>query len=81
MKEILELNIDKDHEMQDIFASHGIQILNKKYPSLEESYSYFIEGHVSDRGIGVHQWWTFIHNLDFEMILYLIRTFLTLEEL
>lgn len=81
MKEILELDIEKDHEMQDVFASHGIQILNKKYPNLEESYYYFIEGHISDSGIGTHQWWTFLHNLDYETILYLIRVFLTLEEL
>jgi hypothetical protein len=36
MKEILDLNIEKDHEMQDTFASHGIKVLNKKYPTLKE---------------------------------------------
>jgi len=80
MKEILELNIN-DHEMQDTFASHGIQILNKKYPTLEESYSYFIEGDISDAGIGVHQWWTFIHNFDDSEMLYIIKVLLTLEKM
>ena len=80
MKEILELKIE-DHEMQDTFASHGIQRLNKKFPTLEEAFYYFIEGHISDCGIGVHQWWTFLHNLHTNSILYLIRVFLTLEKM
>ena len=80
MKEILELDISKDHEMQDTFASHGIQLLGKKFPTLEEAHWYFIEGHISDHGLGVHQWWTFIHNLDEETMIYLIRVFLTLEK-
>jgi len=80
MKEILELDI-KDHEMQDTFASHGIQVLNKKYPTLEEAYHYFIEGHISDNCIGTHQWWTFIHNFDESETLYIIQVFLTLEKI
>jgi hypothetical protein len=79
MKEIIDLNIE-DHEMQDTFASHGIQRLNKKFPTLEEAFYYFIEGHISDGGVGTHQWWTFVHNLEDETILYLIRVFLTLEK-
>ena len=80
MKEILELDI-KDHEMQDTFVSHGIKLLNKKYPTLEESKNYFIEGDFSELSAGVHQWWAFIHNLDKGDILYLIEVFLILEKL
>jgi hypothetical protein len=80
MKELLKLNIT-NHEMQDTFASHGVMVLNKKFPTLEESQLYFIEGCVSDCGIGVHQWWTFIHNLNQELILYLIKKYLTLEKI
>lgn len=79
MKEVLELNIE-GHVMQDTFASHGIRLLNKKFPTLEQAFYYFIEGHISDGGIGTHQWWTFIHNLDDQSIKYLIKVFLTLEE-
>lgn len=80
MKEILEKIDTEGHVMQDTFASHGIKALNKKYPSLEEGNKYFIEGYISDQGIGVHQWWTFLHNLDEDMILYLIEVYLTLEK-
>jgi len=79
MKEIVDLNIE-GHEMQDTFASHGIQQLNKKFPTLEEAYYYFTEGHISDAGIGAHQWWTFIHNFDDSEMLYIIQVFLTLEK-
>ena len=80
MKESLELNIE-GHEMQDTFVSHGIQQLNKKFPTLEEAFNYFIEGHISNNGIGTHQWWTFIHNLDEDTILYMIEVYLTLEKI
>lgn len=84
MKEILAIEGNAElnnHEMQDTFASHGIQLLNKKYPNLEESRRYFTEGQVCDFSSGVHQWWTFIHNLKEDNILYLIEVFLTLEKL
>jgi len=86
MKDILSLDNEelKIHEMQDAFVSHGIQLLNKKYPSIDESPKYFIEGDFTenmDLFIGVHQWWTFISKLDEPSILILIEIFLSLEKL
>jgi len=86
MKEILSLDNEelKGHEMQDMFVSHGIQLLNKKFPSAEDSYKYFIEGDFTENmnlSIGVHQWWTFINNLEEHLLLNLIEIFLSLEKL
>jgi hypothetical protein len=84
MKDILSLDNEelKIHEMQDAFVSHGIQLLNKKFPSVEESYQYFTEGGFTQEScIGVHQWWTFISNLDEPSVLNIIEIFLSLEKL
>jgi len=78
MKEICERY--SDLQMQDIFASEGIESLCKKFPSYDESMYFFTESISSDQAIGVHQWWTFIPlTLDEETLLYLIKCYLTLE--
>jgi hypothetical protein len=88
MKDILSLDNEelKIHEMQDGFISHGIQLLHKKFPSMDESAEYFIEGNFTEyifkgSNVGVHQWWTFISNLDESIILILIEKFLSLKKL
>jgi hypothetical protein len=52
--------------MQDCFASNGIKTLGYKYPSFEESINFFTESYFSNKSkaFGVHQWWTFIVQID-----------------
>jgi len=57
MKQIcdIEESFVKMTPMQDSFASNGIKYLKKTY-----SYYYFTEASFYRRGIGTHQWWTFL---------------------
>jgi len=78
IKKVLSLDIS-GHTMQDTYMSHGIQLLNKKYPTLEEASYYFTEGYFSLHCIGTHQWWTFIYGLTEGYLVKLIQFYLTLD--
>lgn len=55
--------------MQDSFVSEGVKELGLKYPNKKESEAYFVESEYSEHPVGVHQWWTFVSQLEGEKCL------------
>ena len=64
--------------MQDSFTSNGVIAHGYTYPSWEESERYFSEGGYFPQACGVHQWWTFIGQLDSATLQTIVNAYLTL---
>jgi hypothetical protein len=64
--------------MQDSFVSNGVIQNGYTYPSWEESKEFFSEGGYFPRACGVHQWWTFIGQLDDATLQTIVSAYLTI---
>lgn len=64
--------------MQDSFVSNGVVAYRYTYPTWEQSQEYFSEGGYFPRACGVHQWWTFIGQLDSATLQTMVAAYLTI---
>jgi hypothetical protein len=65
--------------MQDCFASEGAKALGYKYPSFDKSSEFFLESMYSSKPIGVHQWWTFLCQVNSDNLFTIFDSYLTLH--
>ncbi len=65
--------------MQDCFVSEGVKALGYKYPSFEKNTELFSESYISNKSVGVHQWWTFVVQAPIKSLLPIFHDHLTLR--
>jgi len=66
--------------MQDCFVSDGIQFLQLKTPTFQESLDYFCEAMpIKTTTLGLHQWWTFCIRSNVPIHIDMFKKYLTLE--
>ncbi len=78
MIDICERSDTTTRIMQDSFASYGVVKYGYTYPTWEQSHQYFSEGGHFPRVCGVHQWWTFITQLDSTVLQTIVAAYTTL---
>ena len=57
-------NSKRKIESEDVFTSSSIQEMGYRMPKWEEALIFFCESTLFAQTIGVHQWWTFLRNIE-----------------